>query len=255
MQGARPVVQWVSDSAVRSELIHTLAGEPHRTDQLLAVTEASESAVYAGLNELQRRGLLNECDVGWETTGRGRLVADLLSQRTAVEQLFDGDDQYWETHDVSVLPPPFRLRLGALAEYEMVSISRTDPQRVVRTVTDALETAEWAWILAPIYRDEYGTAMPDTEESRLVLDRAVIEDALSSIEEPETERPEHAEVRIGEAPLGLTLTPSTLLLSFPTLDGQYDTQTHLLVESEAAMQWGRDVFEHYWEAALPVPAE
>jgi predicted transcriptional regulator len=246
-------VKWVNSSDVRSAVVDEVAGETLGTDVLLETVEASESAVYAALSDLERRGIVDERETGWTVTGRGHVVADLLAQRGAVEQLFAGEGDYWQTHDVSVLPEPFRLRLGALSDYEEIEISRTDPQRVVRTLSKVIAGSEWAWILAPIYQAEYARALPDNDESRLVLDPAVVQDALASIDDPGADEPERTEIRIGEAPLGLTVTPSAVLVSFPTLDGQYDTRTELSAESERARQWGRDLFEHYWEQAMPIP--
>lgn len=253
MEGNRPVVTWVSDSTVRSEVVHAVADQAGPTDRLLEAVEASESAVYAALNDLDRRGLVEEREGEWTVTGRGRVVADLLAQRAAVERLLGGEGEYWQTHDVSVLPEPFRLRLGALAGHDLITVTQTDPKRVVRTVSNAIANAEWAWILAPVYRSEYAAALPDNEDSRLVLDRAVIEDALAAIEDPHADPPEQTEIRVGRAPVALTVTPEEVLASFPTLDGQYDTRAEVRVDTEPARKWGHDVFEYYWEDAVPVP--
>jgi len=253
MQGSRPLVQWVSDSGVRSEIVHEIAAESIPTNRLLESVEASESAVYAALNDLERRGVVESRESDWTVTGSGQVVADLLAQREAVERLFDGDGDYWQAHDVSVLPEQFRLRIGALASHDMITISQTDPRRVVRTVSNKIADAEWARILAPVYREEYARALPDNENSRLVLDEAVIEDVLARIEPPDADEPELTEIRIGTAPIALTVTPTVLLASFPTLDGQYDTRSELRVETERAREWGEDLFEYYWEQAIPVP--
>lgn len=254
MKEGRPVIKWVSDSAVRSELLHTVSRDSCPTSEVLETVDASESAVYAAVNDLERRGLLVEHDAGWVATGRGQLVADLLGQRDAVEDLLAHDVEYWQEHDLSVLPRQFRLRLGALTEYEVIRVTQTDPRRVIREVSNYIREADDVQILAPIYTDEYATAMPDTEATKLLLSTDVVEGALAeTVKNPQAEEPEHAQIRIGEAPVGFTLTPDALLLSFPTLEGQYGTQDQLLMESEAALQWGQELFDYYWEQAMEPP--
>lgn len=254
MCGTRPVITWVADSVVRIDVVEAIAGQTLGTGEILERVEASESAVYAALNDLERRGLVAESETGWIATGRGRLVADVLDQQRTVDGLFGNGDDYWQTHDVSVLPRRLRLRLDALEGYEIVRITETDPRRVVREVTELIDTAEWTRILAPIYRDEYATTMPDNDESQLVLDTRVVEDALeTTVKDPEAERPEATEIRLGSAPVGLTVTPEVVMVSFPTLDGSYDNRTELRIETDAAREWGHDLFEHYWEQSVPAP--
>lgn len=254
MNGSRPVIKWVSDSAVRSELLHAIVEQSRQTDALLAATEASQSAVYAALNDLDRRNLVIENDRGWQPTGQGQLVADSLAQQSAFETLFDGETCYWQRHDVSVIPNLFRLRMGTLADHEVVRITNSDPRRVIRLVSNRIEDAESVQILAPIYQDEYATAMPDNTDSRLILSHEVVDSALGeTVRNPAAERPEETRIRIGPAPVGLTVLPDAVLVSFPELDGSYDTSSEVLVETEAAVQWGRDLFDHYWEQAMPVP--
>jgi len=50
------------------------------------------------------------------------------------------------------------------------------------------------------------------------------------------------------------VTDEHLMLSLPTLDGQYDSRTELFATDERALAWGRDVFEHYWNRGRPEEA-
>lgn len=254
MSGDRPIVQWVSDSGVRSTLLGSLSESGVETATLIDTVDASESAVYASLNDLERRDLIEQNEEEWVVTGRGQLVTDLLAQRSSIEEFLNGDPGYWQSHDVSVIPERFRLRLGELGSYEVIRRTRTDPRRVIREVAKRIEASEYAWILAPIYTDEYATALPDTPRSRLVLGRQVVEGALGeTVRDPDADRPEHTEIRIGEAPIGLTVLPDAVLLSFPTLEGEYGTRSEILAESKSARQWAEAVFEFYWERATAVP--
>lgn len=253
MQSSRPVIRWVSDSDVRSALLRTLSSGPRPTARILDTVSASESAIYQALSDLERRDLLAEQHDGWVLTGRGQLVADLLSQRAAVEKLLATDEAYWQNHDVSVLPREFRLRLGALQDHEIVRVTETDPNRVVRFLTEHVSGAESVQILAPVYQEDVAEAMPDTQDTRLVLTPEIVEGVFEqSVAEPSAE-PEQMAIRIGEAPLPMTLTEDALLVSFPTLDGKYDSRTEVVAESEAALQWGSDLFSYYWQRARPIP--
>lgn len=255
MQGSRPVIQWVNDSAVRAAVLSTVESEPIPTVALLDAVDASESAIYQATSDLQRRSLLAERESGWIATGRGQLVADLLGQRESIEQLFAGDEAYWHEHDLSVLPRRFRLRLGALADHEVLRVTETDPNRVLRHLSNRVSESSSVQILAPVYQETIASAMPDTADTKLVLTPSVVEGALEQdIDDPDVE-PDDMNIRLGEVPIPLTLTDDALLVSFPTLDGTYDSRSEVLAEGEAARQWGKDLFSHYWRRATPVPTE
>jgi predicted transcriptional regulator len=51
--------------------------------------------------------------------------------------------------------------------------------------------------------------------------------------------------------VAVSVTDGHLLLSLPTLDGQYDSRTEVLATDERALAWGRDLFEYYWDRAVP----
>ena len=76
--GDRRVAQWVSDSSVRSNLLSSVAETPTTTASLIESHDASESAVYASLTDLERRDLIEDRDGEWVLTGRGQLVTDML---------------------------------------------------------------------------------------------------------------------------------------------------------------------------------
>jgi predicted transcriptional regulator len=250
----RPVVRWVNESTVRSAVLSRVADEQTTTALLIEGIEASESAVYAALKDLGRRDLIAEREEEWTVTGRGQLVTDLIDQQRATEQLFADDPEYWRSHDVSVLPARFRQRLGELTGGDVIRRTDTDPRRVIREVSNRIADADHTQILAPIYTDEYATAMPDSEQSRLLLSQQVVEEALEeTVTNPAAEEPDETEIRIGEAPVGLTVVPDAVMVSFPTLDGSYDPGSEILVETDAAREWGSHLFEYYWERAMPVP--
>jgi predicted transcriptional regulator len=235
-----------------------------RTDVLLAVTEgsrttaglkkdvdASESAVYNALGDLERRGLVRSVDGHWEPTGSGQLVTDLVAQGTKLERLVE--DGYWMRHDVATLPWGFRLRLPELADADVFRAPDTNPHAVIREVCDRIEAGGPSVDIAtPIYQSEYEAVMPDHEEARLLIDRTVLEDALTRIDDlAEAREFGDTHVRVLDIDVALGVTDDHLMLSLPTIDGQYDSRTEVFATDQSAIAWGRDLFDHYWDLATP----
>jgi len=242
----------VLGSSVRTDVLVSIAGAPCDTDGLIESIDASESAIYNAVGDLGRRGLLREVGDRHEVTGSGQLVADLLEQQGNLCRLLE--DDYWRDHDVGALPRRFRLRLTELAGAEVFRAPDTDPHAVVREVVDRVEAADSRVdIVTPIYQAEYEAVMPDSADARLIIDTRVLEESLERAGSIEEAREfEHTGIRVLDIDVGVGVTDDHLMLSLPTIDGQYDSRTEVLATDERALAWGRDLYEHYWERAAPV---
>ena len=249
MVGDRTHVGYVTGSSVRSAVVRAVGDGTRSMEGLLESVAASESAVYGAVSELKERGVLTETDE-LRLTGIGGIVRDVLSQLDATESLLSGDAEYWRSHRIDVLPRQFRTDLAALAGCDVVRATDTDPHRAVRTVANRLEAAEQVAIASPIYQDEYAMKLPETGEVRLLLDAAVL--ANSTVIEGGIEPPENVQVRVGEVDFALTVTDDAIMLSLPKIDGEYDTKSELIAESDCALDWGRRLYDHCWERARPV---
>jgi predicted transcriptional regulator len=243
----RPYVQYVLESSVRSDVLETVVDGPVETTGVLRRVDASDSAVYDAIAGLERRGLVVETENGWIPTGSGRLVADVRNRQRSVDDLLRRDD-YWQTHDVTVLPERFRYRIDALSEAAVIEATDTNPHRVVREVARRIDAAEAPRIVAPVYVEEYGDSLPETERTHLLLDTALASELRSTL------RTEDAfggpVVRVADVDFALGVTNDGVFLSLPRLDGEYDARTEVVASDEAAIRWGRRLFDHYWSRAV-----
>lgn len=241
----------VLGSSVRTDVLLAVASKPRETDELIGSIDASESAVYNALGELERQGLVRRVDDANEATGSGQLIADLLEQQENLCRLLS--DDYWRNHDVGTLPREFRIRLTELADAEIFRATDTDPHAVVREVCERVEQgAPDVDIVSPIYQAEYEAVMPDHPDARLLLNTTVVEEALQRVDSlEEAEQYQETPVRIMDVDVGVGVTDDHLMLSLPTIDGQYDSRTEVLATDERALNWGRDLFEYYWQRGVP----
>ncbi len=242
----------VLGSSVRTDVLVSVASDPTATGGLIESIDASESAIYNAVGDLERRGLLRTVRDRHEVTGSGQLVADLLEQQANLCRLLD--DDYWQHHDVGALPRRFRLRLTELAGAEVFRAPDTDPHAKVREVSERIEAArERVDIVTPIYQAEYEAVMPDRADARLVIDKTVLRESLERVESIEDTRAfEETDVRLLDVDIGVGVTEDYLMLSLPTIEGQYDSRTEVLATDDRALAWGRGLYEYYWERATPV---
>ena len=250
--GVKSVIQYVRTSSVRTDIIGSLCPGAKPTNELLSAVNASESAIYDALSNLEGRGLVTSTDDGWQLTGTGRLVADTIHRQRSLEDLFAVDPQYWERHDTSVLPQPLRCRLPELDGYTVVRGTQTDINRPVREVVTRVESVANCDVVSPVYHPEYEAAMPDSADSRLVLSCAVIDDMLDTESVSlDADRYEETPVRVTPVPYALAVSDDWMILTLPELDGAWPS-AKIVSETDSAISWARDLFAQVWADATPI---
>ncbi|WP_324757833.1 helix-turn-helix transcriptional regulator [Haloarcula montana] len=247
MSGQRPI-RYVCTSSVREDLVCALGEMSRTTGELLETLDASESAVYDALSNLEEKGLVDSHRDGWRLTGGGQLVADALGRIRDTESLLADDEDYWNDHDTRVLPQVYRCRLPELGDYEILRAHESDLNRQVRQIASRIDAVEACDIVSPVYHEAYGDAMPDHEDARLVL-------STDLVEGPSPERHPHSSwestaVRIADVPFALGVSEEWTILTLPERNGQWARAT-LVSEDDAAIQWGQDLFETVWADATP----
>ncbi|WP_458188658.1 helix-turn-helix transcriptional regulator [Haladaptatus sp. NG-WS-4] len=253
METQRSLVEYVLRSGARTDVLSSIADGCTPTQELLECGLASESAVYNALSELEDCGLIyTQESKQWTATGTGSVIAALIERQQQTENVLQTDLDYWNDHDVTALPVPFRHRLAKLSGGTVVRATETQPSRAAREIENRLETADSASVVAPIFSERYSDALlTGSGASRLVLDSAVVTD-LRSVETFEEETFDDIDIRVADVSFALAVMDGCLLLSLPTLDGSYDTRSEFVVESERACRWGTSLFEQVWSDAPPV---
>ncbi|WP_135302847.1 helix-turn-helix transcriptional regulator [Haloarcula amylovorans] len=246
------LVEYVGASAVRSAVVGSLCEHPQPTETLLSGLDASDSAVYEALSSLETRGVVEETVDGWRLTGTGRLVGDVLERRQATDELLAVDPEYWANHDASVVPQRFRCRLPELGAYEVLRAAEHDRHRIVREIVSRIDGVDRCDVVSPIYHADYKAAMPDTDDSRLVVGEQVVDDVLTDESGASfTATFERTPVRVSSVPYALAVSAEWVILTLPEPDGRW-SDTTILSESDSAVQWGSELFEYVWTAATPV---
>ncbi len=255
MENATSFVEYVLRSGARTDVLLAIADGHDSTQVLLDREIASESAVYNALTELENRGLIyTPRTKHWATTGIGSLVGELIERQQETERILQTDVDYWQFHDVTVLPEPFRCRLADLDGGTVVRASDTHPAQAIREVERRLKATDSASVIAPIFNERYSKALTaNSSDARLILGESVLADLLADADaNAEENQHENLTVRVADVAFAVAVTEDSLLLSLPLLDGSYDAQTEFVVESERARSWGAELFEHVWTNATCV---
>ncbi|OYR38543.1 winged helix-turn-helix domain-containing protein [Halorubrum sp. Hd13] len=247
------VCQFVTASSIREDIVRLLANQPQPTPKLIEKLDACRSGVYKELANLKQRGALAEAEDGWQLTACGQLVTDTIARRQATEAFLDEDIEYWQHHDLELLPDQFRRRLPDIREYDVVRGDMPAADKHVSAFVSRIEAGEEPDVLAPVFVRGLDDAIPDDPNTRVLVTSEVRDRLLGTVgSEPERERAFlNAQVRVVSADFGLGRTANSLCLVFPSRgDGEW--RATLVSETNAAIQWGEELFEALWADADPI---
>ena len=256
------LVTYVARSELRSTVLRAIERVPRPTRALHDDLDVSQSGVYKTLDELTERGLVREADTGaqqWVLTARGRIVADELTRQGSLDDLLD--DEFWESHDVSVMPRRFRRRLASVGEWDLYRNPARNPQLLERWAVELFREADWILVGAQVYYPRFANVV-DKLAGRGVIDAETIVDERLVSESVEryagtgsatvADPPTGVDERVCSLDFSFAVTESVFALSLPTQDGISDLDVVLVGSGEAAVELGRDVHDYYWDRADPV---
>jgi len=262
--------EFVITSSVRTEIVLRATECPTPTDELLSEIDASDSAVYDALSTLRNRGLLTEAADGWELTAHGAIVADSVSAWQSAEAFLATDPEFWKHHQLDVIPPAFRRRLPEIGDYEIIRDTPQDPNRSEDAAISILEAADACELTTPYYSRRHQEAIPTHPETRLLVTREAIDVSLQRYaaghrEELTALDPE--QIRLTECEFASVVTDEQLKFELPRLSetstthhptapsgggSVTDTSAIFVSETDAAVEFGRDLFEALWADSEPV---
>ena len=250
-----PACQYVTSSSVRVDTVLRLTAQPSSTAELIDCLDASSSAVYTALSDLEDRGLIREFDTDWELTGSGLIVADTVAHRRSTEALLAHDANYWQDRRTDVLPKRFRLRLPEIGDYEVIRLEGPDVNRLETEIIDRINAADSCRFVSQIYKRNYEAAL-DSPDTELLLTPRVIDSLIEQVEAAQREAvmlEPTPQTRVATVEFGLTWTAESICLLLPPQTTTRATSM-LVSDTEAAIQWGRDLFEGLWQDGQPLAA-
>ncbi|WP_135854461.1 helix-turn-helix transcriptional regulator [Halorussus salinus] len=242
----------ISTVVKRTAFLDRLADEPTSKRDLRDELDLSRSTVYKAVRELEALGLVTETDAGVALTLVGRLLAEecraFESRAAAVTDA---------ASLLSALPADVPVTTDLLVGAETVRGERHAPTGPVEHIDEVVRRTDRVVGFTPVVLPQYvdmvhEEVVADDLTADLVLEAPVVEYLRENHDERLREALASGNLsvrRTGETlPFGLVVAEGEGLVLI-VYDETGDLRGVLLNDTEAALDWGTELFRTYWERA------
>ncbi|MDI6898190.1 helix-turn-helix transcriptional regulator [Methanocella conradii] len=251
------LLDYLASSRVRKNVLYRLLEGSLSLKELCGAFNTSPSSIIPRLKELESIGLICKEDGKYCLTFTGVEAAKKLIQTERVFGLLERYPDFFNVHDLSVVPENLLDRLDVLGECRLVQNS-LDSVNATWEVVERLEGSSSLAGISPMFDSRLpgiilSIARRGTPLS-IILTRSIYEKVASGYKNDLREFLSCENARlyvIGEARLALVVTDSFLALSLFKGDG-FDAQTSLMSREKSALKWGEELFEYYKQGAMEI---
>ncbi|MFP8955170.1 helix-turn-helix transcriptional regulator [Natrialbaceae archaeon A-CW3] len=243
----------------RYDLLTALESGPGTKTDLEVATDASRSTIGRGVRELEMLGLLGQNDGRLRLTTAGQLaIAEFRATRNALESVVD------VSHLLAGVPTDAPLSMALLDGATIHEPSRMTPNQPLERIASRLQNAvRFRSIAAAEPIPQFRRVLTDrTIDGELEAEVVFTDELLSFVLENHGSALErvlqtgrfHGSV-VESIPYGLVLleTP-TAAYTFVVVADNGETAGVIENDSEAAYEWGSDVFRRFREVAVRLPS-
>jgi predicted transcriptional regulator len=177
-------------------------------------------------------------DSRYEITPLGRVALELVPSFRFV---FDERD-FFLSHEVSSLPPPFVHRLGELSVHRR--INRLD--ETLALSEELIRGArKYVWFMSdqPI-RQSFPHEHPAGVDFRLIFPKEIDSEAIRRVRDRIGSTLQV--VKVDRVQVSMAMNESIAAVYFPTLDGRMDLTSGFTGEEAGFHAWCEDLYEFYW---------
>ncbi|MEA2054607.1 MAG: winged helix-turn-helix domain-containing protein [Candidatus Thermoplasmatota archaeon] len=251
------LLKLITYSGLRAKMMMSLMEGPKTSGQLRDEIGVSSPNVIHAARELEKEKLLIGKEDGYHLTSIGNVISSKLLDMVSTMAVLEKNKDFWLAHDMQGIPKEFLDRIDELGEAEII---KSTPTNVIKGFTyyfQLVRNAKKVMGVSPILHPRFPPIIEKIVtrgvDVKLILTEEIFEIGKKKYHRlfQELINKENFQVWISEDPIKVAFTVTDSLLSFAlfNLDGTFDSSNDLVSKNKGAINWGRELFEHYRKRA------
>ncbi|MCK5290408.1 MAG: hypothetical protein KAR39_00115 [Thermoplasmata archaeon] len=223
---------------VRMNILRTIAVEPGSAEDIAQLLGTSIEETQVGLDRLRSFKFVQKgADGSYHASPLGHLALSTLADMDFISK----HSEFFQDHELSLLPSNLVSRLGELAESTRMDGSVSNIQRVERVIRRS-EGRVWAVTnevmldVVPVIREKISQGA----DFRIIIDQTFKPPESFEATIPELWR------TVPKLPALTVVTGSEAMLFFPNEKLEPDTSKAFASEDPQFMKWCEDLVNHLW---------
>jgi len=241
-------------SDLKLSIILSLLEGKKKLAELRDETNTRETTILHVIKELdQQLDLIKKSDNTYQLTSLGVLEAQICKGCYQSFNVLKKYKDFWLTHDLSAIPPALLMRIGNLADSDLVKSTKVELQKVHETGLDMLRASKNISAASPIVHHDHTKVVAEILRQggkvNLIVTSEVLEN-ISRMDEYSEEIREHMSYGCinmylnNDLRVSLTVTEEIWALGLFSLTGEYDYNNDLRGNGEEGLEWGRELFRN-----------
>ncbi|MCQ6963535.1 helix-turn-helix transcriptional regulator [Methanolobus chelungpuianus] len=246
-------------SEKRKNVLLLLKDGKKSMETFLEVLDTTRQALLPQIKILEEHHLLSHHDHCYELTPIGKLLIEDMSLLVSTIGVFDQAEEYWGTHNIDFIPPHLLKRLRDLKEYRIISPSVTELYSIHKSFHRDKTTQSIYKVTNFLYPD-HKAIFTELIDANVTFYYIVSKELLGKI------RAQHAEdfrnyILSGHFNLYVcnrdidflffTFDDYHIIINLFSKDGRVDSK-YVLCSTRDALEWGKELYEHYLKESAPV---
>lgn len=248
-------IQALFRSRLQMQILLALSEGTRTLTDLREVTGSSSQAIIPKIRSLESQMLIRQKNYGYFLTPLGNVLTSRIIDFMTTFGVIRKHKEFWESHDVTGIPPEFLSDIGKLYNAELIHDTTEDVIHVYTLFLKIIKEADYIHGASSVMSPGLAEALSGRIREGTSVELIVSKEAAEKLQqEPYASsirdllRFPNFKVLTVQVPfrIGLTVTDKCISLGLFKADGKmYDSGSDLYSDDPMAIRWGEQLFQFF----------
>ena len=254
------VVSLIFNSDKRKKILLLLFDGEKSREEIKNSLDVTSTALIPQIKKLKEKGLVIQNGDHYILSSIGIIIVGKMKHLLETVNVFEANKHFWENRNLGGIPQTFLGRFEELGTYTVIEPDLSHlfefPKEFTENIDKSSNIMVYNAYFHPDYPDLYSRLAEKGIDISIIFTKSVYERMKNDYAE-NVKRSidfENVDLFVSNNPTGLATLVTTdhfLFISLFTDTGQYDHKTIMSFDNNA-LQWGRDLFNHYVDGSEKV---
>jgi predicted transcriptional regulator len=246
-------------SGKRKNVLQLLQNDPQEMEYLLTSLDTTRQALLPQIRILEDHYLIDQHKDTYQLTIIGKLLVDKMTPFLETIEVLDVNIDYWGTHNIDFIPPHLLKTIKEMKNCEIINPPLTELYSLHKTYHKDKIT-DHVYSVGNIFYPDYQSRFTEMIDNKITINYIISDNLFDKIR---TEDYEYFKLVIESGYFKLYVYNKKMNFLFFTFDdyhivinplkkdGDFDSK-YIFCSREAALKWGKDLFDYYLKDSTPI---